>query len=231
MWKDHLTNDRITARLILPSGCSPSDIDAVINPGGKEVVITYLWPRVMMNPMALHDMYPGACGTLQYSEGHVKIAAFSKNVQDLYELNDMSVGQKDRRVSLTFKFSLPFAVQQCFTNLENFEGKECVEVLDRHSGLKVLLLNLEMVSVLVSYDPQRFQTISVRAAVQPSQQMKQQETQGQNMRKENTMPTMQQSNLENMPFLTSNEKTATGLSAQAEYGEAVTQENSTGEID
>ena len=184
-----------------------------------------------MKPMDLHDMYPGAFGTLQYSEGHVKIAAFSKNVQDLYELNDMSVGQKDRRVSLTFKFSLPFAVQQHFTNLENFEGKECVEVLDRHSGLKVLLLNLEMVSVLVSYDPQRFQTISVRAAVQPSQQMKQQETQGQNMRKENTMPTMQQSNLENMPFSTSNEKTATGLSAQAEYGEAVTQENSTGEID
>ena len=40
MWKDHMTNDWITAWLILPSGCSPNDIDAVINPGGKEVVIT-----------------------------------------------------------------------------------------------------------------------------------------------------------------------------------------------
>ena len=101
-----------------------------------------------MKPMDLHDMYPGAFGTLQYSEGHVKIAAFAKNVQDLYALNTLSMGQKDRRVSSTFKFSLPFAVQQHFTNLENFEGKECVQVLDKHSGLKVLLLNLEMVSVI-----------------------------------------------------------------------------------
>jgi hypothetical protein len=50
--------------MILPSECSLHDIDAVINPGGKEVVITYLWPRVMMNQMALHNMYPGACETL-----------------------------------------------------------------------------------------------------------------------------------------------------------------------
>jgi hypothetical protein len=39
MWKDHTTNDQITSHLILPSGCSPSDIDAVINPGGKEDTI------------------------------------------------------------------------------------------------------------------------------------------------------------------------------------------------
>ena len=118
-----------------------------------------------MKPMALHSMYPGACGTLQYSEGHAKIADFAKNVHDLYELNSLSVGQKDRRVSSTFKFSFPFAIQQCFTNLENFESKECVEVLHRHSGLKVFLLTLEMVSVFVSCDPQCFQTISVQAAV------------------------------------------------------------------
>ena len=144
-----------------------------------------------MKPMSLHNMYPGAYGTLQYSEGHAKIAAFAKNVHDLHELNALSVGQKDRRVSSTFKFSLPFAVQQCFTNVENFEGKECVEVLDRHSGLKVLLLNLEMESVIVSYDPQCFQTIFVQAAVQPPQQ-KQQETKGQNKRKANTMPIREQ---------------------------------------
>jgi hypothetical protein len=183
----------------------------------------------MMKPMALHDMYPGACGTLQYSEGHVKIAAFAKNVQDLYALNTLSMGQKDRRVSSTFKFSLPFAVQQRFTNLENFEGKECVEVLDKHSGLKVLLLNLEMVSVFVSYDPQRFQAISARAAVQPPQQ-KQQETQDLNKREANTKPIMQQSHVGNMPSSTPNAKTALGLAAQAESGETVTQENCIGKI-
>ena len=32
-----MTNDPITAQLILPSGCLTNDIDAVINPGGKEV--------------------------------------------------------------------------------------------------------------------------------------------------------------------------------------------------
>jgi hypothetical protein len=94
MWKENMTNNQTTSLLILPSGCSPNDIDAVSNPGGKEFVTTYLCPRVTINQMALHDIYPGACGTLQYSEGHVKIHAFAKNVQDLYEMNNLSVGQK-----------------------------------------------------------------------------------------------------------------------------------------
>ena len=49
------------------------------------------------------------------------------------------------------------------------EGKECVEVLNKHSGLKVLLLNLDMISVFVSYDLQCFQAISTQAAEQPPQ--------------------------------------------------------------
>ena len=35
----------------------------------------------------------------------------------------------------------------------------CLTVLDKHSSLKVLLLNREMGSVYMSYDPQFFQTI------------------------------------------------------------------------
>jgi hypothetical protein len=50
----------------------------------------------MVNTMALHDMYPDACvcGTLQYSEGHVKIASVARNVQDIYELNSLSMEEK-----------------------------------------------------------------------------------------------------------------------------------------
>ena len=228
MWKDQMTNHCITACLILPSGCSPDDIDAVMSPSGKEVVITYLWPRIMMNPMALHEMYPGAYGTLQYSEGHVKIASFARNIQDLHELINLLVGQKNRRVSSTFKFLLPFAVQHCFTNLENFAGKE-VEILDKHSGLKVLLLNLEMVRVFVSYEPQHFQPISVQLAVQPPQQ-KQQDTQGEKKRKANTIPLVHQSHVGNTHFLTPNAKTTIGFHAQGECGEKVSHENFTDKI-
>ena len=42
--KDHATNERLTVRLNLPSGCGPSDIDAKISPCGREVVVNYLWP-------------------------------------------------------------------------------------------------------------------------------------------------------------------------------------------
>ena len=77
------------------------------------------------------------------------------------------MGQIDRRVSSTFKLLLPFAFQQYFFNLEDFEGKEYIEVLDKHSGLKVLLPNLEMVSVFVSFETLHFQTICVCTAVQP----------------------------------------------------------------
>ena len=72
-------------------------------------------------------------------------------------------------------------------------------------------------------------SISVQAAVQPPQQ-EQQETQGLNKRKANTKPIMQQSHVGNMPFSTPNAKTALGLTAQAEDGETVTQENCTGKI-
>ena len=43
-----------------------------------------------MNPMALHEMYPIAYGTLHYSEGHIKITAFAKNIDDLHELDNLS---------------------------------------------------------------------------------------------------------------------------------------------
>ena len=37
---------------------------------------------------------------------------------------------------------MALTVQQHFTNLDTFEGMKCVEVHDKHSGLKFLLLNL-----------------------------------------------------------------------------------------
>ena len=102
-------------------------------------------------------------------------------------------------------------------------------MLHKHSGLKVCLLNLDMVSVFVSYDPQCFQTISVCTAVQPPQQM-QQEVQGQKKRKVDTIPTMKQSYVGNMPFITPNAKTSVGPAGQVECGETGTQENSTSTI-
>jgi hypothetical protein len=38
-----------------------------------------------MNLLALQEMYPSICWILQNSNDHVKIAAFEKNVQNLYE--------------------------------------------------------------------------------------------------------------------------------------------------
>jgi hypothetical protein len=64
MLKDHITNNQINACLI-PSGYSTIDIDAVIYFGDKKVVKTYIWSRVILKPMALHDMNPGAFETLQ----------------------------------------------------------------------------------------------------------------------------------------------------------------------
>ena len=55
-WTDHLTVERLTIWLLLPSGCAPGDIDAVISPDGLEVVVTYKWPEVIMNAMALFEM-------------------------------------------------------------------------------------------------------------------------------------------------------------------------------
>jgi hypothetical protein len=104
MWENQMINNCIIAYLILPSRCSPNDNDSMINPDGKEVVITFIWSRLMMNFMALQKMYPGACGTLQYSGVQAKIAAFERNVSYFYELNDLPVGQHDRRLSSTFKF-------------------------------------------------------------------------------------------------------------------------------
>lgn len=93
MWEDQMINNCIIAYLNFPSGYSPNAIDSMITPDGKEVVITYIWPRAMTNPMAPQRMNPGACETLQYSDVHVRIAAFATNVSYFYELNDLPVGQ------------------------------------------------------------------------------------------------------------------------------------------
>ena len=47
------------------------------------------------------------------------------------------------------------------TKLEDVEGMACVDVFEIYCALEVLLLNLEMVSVLVSHDPQYFQTVNL----------------------------------------------------------------------
>ena len=67
------------------------------------------------------------------------------------------------------EFNLQVFIADCcvtiFSNLENFVGKQCVEMLNKCSGLKVLLLNLEVVSGFVSYGPQHFQIIYVQATI------------------------------------------------------------------
>ena len=75
-WKDHATNERLTVRLNLPSGCGPSDIDAKISPGGREVVVNYLWPDAMMKLMILGETYTVNGTMLQYPKDHVKMTAF-----------------------------------------------------------------------------------------------------------------------------------------------------------
>ena len=127
-----MINNCIIAYLNFPSGYSPNAIDSMITPDGKEVVITYIWPRAMTNPMAPQRMNPGACETLQYSDVHVRIAAFATNVSYFYELNDLPVGQQDMRLSSKYQFLLPFAMQLHFIILEDNKDKKSVEVVDKH---------------------------------------------------------------------------------------------------
>ena len=77
---------------------------------------------------------------------------------------------KKQEIEFNLQVFLALCCSTTFYQPEEFQGKECVEVLDKCSGLKPLLLNLEVVSVVVSYDPQCSQTISVQAAVQLPQQ-------------------------------------------------------------
>ena len=116
MWKVHMNNECMTACLIQLSACSSNDIDALINPGGKEV--TYLWPMVMMKPMALYVIYPGSCGPFQYSEGYVKIAAL-KLICVTY--TNWIICLWDKKIGSNFNFQV-FNILFCATTFYQREG-------------------------------------------------------------------------------------------------------------
>ena len=49
-----------------------------ISPGGREVVVNYLWPDAMMKPMILHETYTVNGTMLQYyPKDHVKMTALA----------------------------------------------------------------------------------------------------------------------------------------------------------
>ena len=162
-WTDSLTNARITIRVTLPSACSHNDIDAVISPGGREVVITYLWSDVLMNPMALNEAYTELGGGLKYPLNHVKITAFAKAVREARE----SAGSD--RVSSIFWINLPFGCQEKFTNAEGHDGMEYLQIHCTRTNLVLIQLNLELMGLHTSYQPDK-PTLSVRVLASPTQQ-------------------------------------------------------------
>ena len=145
-WTDHLTVERLTIRLLLPSGCAPGDIDAVISPGGLEVVVTYKWPEVIMNAMALFEMYSTPTGSLKYPETHLKIGAFAANTCELHS------EQPTERFCSIQKFPLAFQFQEKFTDAEGHDGKEYLQMLDESTNLLLEMLNLELEALHTSYD-------------------------------------------------------------------------------
>ena len=162
-WTDSLTNARITICITLPSACSHDDIDAVISPGGREIVITYLWPDVLMNPMALNETYTELGGGLKYPLNHVKITAFAKAVREARE----SAGSD--RVSSIFWINLPFACQEKFTNAKWHDGMEYLQIHCTRTNLVLIQLNLELMGLHTSYQPDR-PTLSVWVLASPTQQ-------------------------------------------------------------
>ena len=145
-WTDHLTVERLTIRLLLPSGCAPGDIDAVISPGGLEVVVIYKWPEVIMNAMALFEMYSTPTGSLKYPETHLKIGAFAANTCELHS------EQPTERFCSIQKFPLAFQFQEKFTDAEGHDGKEYLQMLDESTNLLLEMLNLELEALHTSYD-------------------------------------------------------------------------------
>jgi hypothetical protein len=101
-------------------------------------------------------------------------------------------------------------------------------VLDKHITLKDLLLNLEMGSVFMSYDPQCFQTIL--SELQHSYHRKSNKRHKVKTRERQIQCQLCHKIMWGMPFSTPNAKSAQGLSKQAELGETTTQENSNGKI-
>ena len=145
-WTDHLAVERLTIQLLLPSGCAPGDIDAVISPGGLEVVVTYKWPEVIMNAMALFEMYSTPTGALKYTETHLKIGAFAANTCELHS------EQLSERFCSIQKFPLAFQFQEKFTHAEDHNGKEFLQMLDESTNLLLEMLNPELEALHTSYD-------------------------------------------------------------------------------
>lgn len=157
-YNDPNTNDRISLRILCPSGTGPDDIDAVIEPGGNQVLVTYTWPVV--DPFEFYEMYTDRNNAPMFSRDSVKVAAAAATIRKLHE--DFP-RHPEGKIQSTMRINLPFQVVERFSDIDGYGGMELLSVGDQTSGLQRIYLHLEMMGLVSSYTHQK-QRIPVRGS-------------------------------------------------------------------
>ena len=100
-----------------------------------------------MNAMALFEMYCTLTGTLkQYPQQYLKIGAFA--VISHYFCSKQSF----ELICSIQNFPLAFHFQEKYTNAEDQNGKENLQMLDESTNLLLKMLNLELEALHTSYE-------------------------------------------------------------------------------
>jgi len=161
-WRDTNTTQRVTVRLVLPSGCGPDDIHASIVQGGMAVEITYAWPEILLDAMGLYDMYTNDEGDELYPDDSGKILGFKARMNEVRSNARFTAG----RPQSTYMIPLPFQVQERFTDVVTprgtHRGTDIVNHFDDVTGSEIFMLNLEMTCVHTGNDAKREARIPIR---------------------------------------------------------------------
>ena len=120
----------------MPSGLRPNDIISRIQKSGKELSVQFEAPKMMYKVIN----YDNAFGNIYFGGAHSKMVAFGDYARDLQK------SRSENKLSFEFIITLPLRVEEQFTDLEGFPGRE--NLLDEG---RYAFMNLEMMSARNSY--------------------------------------------------------------------------------
>ena len=71
-WVDHKLQQRLTAVILLPLGCSKKSVSAKIECGGSQLIVVYKWSDVLLDPIVVNAAFTTPMGQFNYNKNHSK---------------------------------------------------------------------------------------------------------------------------------------------------------------
>ena len=107
---------RVSVVLELLSSTRCADLEVVVEPGGRQVVIVHKWSPPMLDPQRLLKGLKCSKGKQRFTGSHTKVVALGQVI------HTMKYSHRRREVESVFRINLPHQVEENFCNKDGHDG-------------------------------------------------------------------------------------------------------------